>query len=83
MILRYQSGEEVKQGDHVLFHQNPATIEFVVVERTGDPATDWYLEEFGGGAMVREPRDPNPIFLRAKSISEYEDLKFVSRAESE
>jgi hypothetical protein len=83
MTLRYQSGEEIKQGDRVLFHRNPATIQFVVVERTGDPATDWYIDEFGGGAMVCEPHDPNPTFLRAASIPEYEDLEFVSRAERE
>jgi hypothetical protein len=80
MTLRYQSGEEIRQGDHVLFHCNPARIEFVVVERAGDPAMDWYIDEFGGGAMVRAPHDPNPTFLPAASIPEHEDLEFVSRA---
>jgi hypothetical protein len=83
MTLRYQSGEEIKQGDHVLFHRNPATIEFVVTEHTGDPSMDWYIEQFGGGAMVREPHDLNPTFVRAESIPEYEDLEFVSRAQKE
>lgn len=53
MILKYQSGEEIKKGDHVLFHREPAWIEFVAVQR-GDLETDWYMQEFGGGIMILE-----------------------------
>jgi hypothetical protein len=74
MLLRYQSGEEIKMGDRVVFHREPAQIEFVALE-PGDPETDWYVQEFGGGVMVLG------TFIPADQISEYEDLEFVSRAE--
>lgn len=48
MILRYQIGEEIKKGDRVLFHGEPGRIELVVVE-LGDPTTDWFMQEYGGG----------------------------------
>jgi len=80
MILKYQSGEEIKKGDHVLFHRNPATIEFVVVDAS-NPETAWDFREYGGGVMIREPHDPNPTLIQADHLSEYEDLEFVSRAE--
>ena len=32
MILRYQSGIEIKKGDHVLFHGEPGEIEMVASE---------------------------------------------------
>lgn len=78
MILRYQSGEEIKKDDRVLFHLQPAEIEFVVTN-ADDPSTAWYFEEYGGGAMVRNPSDPNPTFIDAAEISDYEDLEFVAR----
>jgi hypothetical protein len=81
LILRYQSGEEIKKGDRVLFHRQPAEIEFVVTN-ANDPSTAWYFEEFGGGALVRDPRDPNPTFIDAAGIPDYEDLEFVGRAGS-
>ena len=39
MSLKYQSGEEIKKGDRVLFHREPARIELVASE-PGDPETD-------------------------------------------
>jgi hypothetical protein len=79
VILRYRSGEEIRKGDHVLFHREPAQIELVASD-LDDPETRWEMQEFGGGILIREPRDANPTFIRADSISEYEDLEFVSRA---
>ena len=80
MILRYRSGEEIKKGDRVLFHREPAEIE-LVASNPDDPETRWHMQEFGGGVLIREPREPNPTFIQADSISEYEDLEFVSRDE--
>jgi hypothetical protein len=82
MILKYQSGEEIKTADHVLFHGNPAEIELVASNITGDPATDWYIEEFGGGIMVSDPMASGRTFIPADHIANYEDLEFVSRADS-
>jgi hypothetical protein len=40
MPPHYQSGEEIKKHDHVLFHAKPATIEFVADSLT-DPENAW------------------------------------------
>ena len=82
VTLRYQSGEEIKKGDCVLFHRGPAEIELVACA-PDDPATTWYVEEFGGGVLIREPNDPNLTFVPADQLPEHEDLEFVSRAESQ
>jgi hypothetical protein len=79
MILKYRSGEEIKNGDRVLFHGNPAHIELVARE-PGDPESAWYLEEFGGGVLVLDPMVSGRSFIPADQIDEYEDLEFVSRA---
>jgi hypothetical protein len=44
MIFRYQTGEEIEKGDRVLFHGEPAEIEFLAAVPTGDPAFDWYIQ---------------------------------------
>jgi len=82
LTLIYQSGEEIKKDDRVLFHRRPAEIELVACA-TDDLATTWYVEEFGGGVLIREPNDPNLTFVSAYQLPEYEDLEFVSRAESQ
>jgi len=79
MILRYRSGEEIRKGDRVLFHQNPAEIEFVASDPE-DPQVPWYVPECGGGVMILDPMASGRTFLPADSIAEYEDLEFVSRA---
>jgi hypothetical protein len=80
MTFRYQSGEEIRKGDRVLFHREPGEIEFVVSE-PGDAALDWYLREHGGGVMVLEPKAFGRCFIPTDQIEETEDLEFVSRAE--
>jgi hypothetical protein len=79
VTLKYRSGEEIRKGDRVLFHREPAVDELVAFD-PDDPETSWHMQEFGGGVMIREPRDPNPTFIRADSLAEYEDLEFVARA---
>jgi hypothetical protein len=75
----YQSGEEIKKGDRVLFHGEPGEIEFVADALIGDPAMDGYVEEHGGGVMVIEPKCFGRAFLTETQTAE--DLVFVSRAE--
>ena len=82
MIVKYRSGEEIKTAGRVLFHGNPAEIELVASDITGDPAIDWYIEEFGGGAMISDPMVSGRIFIPADQIAHEEDLEFVSRADS-
>ncbi|HTC62073.1 MAG TPA: hypothetical protein VK709_04465 [Candidatus Saccharimonadales bacterium] len=78
--LKYQSGEEIKKGDHVIFHGEPAEIEFVVEGLTENATLDWYMKEFGGGVMIREPKHYGMIFIPIGSLHEMEDLELLSRA---
>jgi hypothetical protein len=79
MPFTYQSGEEVKKGDRVLFHGEPGEIEFVADGLIADPAMDYYVEEHGGGVMVIEPKCFGRAFLTDTHTDE--DLVLVSRAE--
>lgn len=78
MILRYRSGQEIRKGDRVLFHRNPAEVEFVAAD-ANDPELAWYVSEYGGGVMVFEGAISGRTFIDADSLPEYEDLEFVSR----
>jgi hypothetical protein len=81
MVLKYLSGEEIRKGDRVLFHREPGQIELVVDKLTCDAAMDWYMQEFGGGVMIREPKHFGRVFIQAESLPTTEDLEFVSRAD--
>jgi hypothetical protein len=80
MILKYQSGIEIRKGDRILFDGVPSEIELVAAE-LGDPETDWYVQEFGGGVMILEleGKEFGRIFIRAESLENNEDLEFVAR----
>jgi hypothetical protein len=67
------------KGDRILFHRNPATVEFVAQD-VQDPEQKWFLEEHGGGVMISDPTVSGRTFIGAASIDNYEDLEFVSRA---
>jgi hypothetical protein len=71
----YQSGEEIKKGDRVLLHGEPAEIEFVA--DSADNPDDWYVVECGGGVMIIEPKCFGSLFVSGPQ--DYEDLCFVSR----
>lgn len=75
--MRYQSGEEIRKGDKVLFHGEPGEIEFVVDKLVGDPAMDWHMKEQGPGVMILEPKAFGRAYIR--DIENAEDLVFVSR----
>jgi hypothetical protein len=47
LIVRYLSGEEIKRGDHVLFHGNPAEVELVASD-PNNPEEAWHMQKFGG-----------------------------------
>jgi hypothetical protein len=51
LILKYRSGEEIKKGDRVLFHGNPAEVELVAFD-PNEPEHVWYVQEFGSGVMI-------------------------------
>ena len=48
-ILKYQTGEEIKKGGRA--PGASSRIELVVVG-LGEPATDWFIERYGGGVRI-------------------------------
>lgn len=78
-MLKYRSGEEIKQGDKVLFHGNPGEIEFVACD-PDDPETASYVQQFGSGIMVFDPNVSGRTFIPADQIEGYEDLEFLGRS---
>ena len=78
MPFKYESGEEIKKGDHVTFHGEPGEIEFVADPLFNDPETDCYAKELGDGVMIIEPEHFGHAFLLEADT--YEDLVFVSRS---
>jgi hypothetical protein len=79
MPYSYQTGEEIKKGDRVLYHGEPGEIEFIADPVLSDPETEWFVSEYGGGVMVIEPKVFGRAFL--PRTDDDEDLEFVSRAE--
>jgi hypothetical protein len=77
MILKYQTGEEIQKGDRILFHREPGRIELIAAE-PGDPETDWYLQEYGGGVVIVQG-SAGRTFIPTEQINECEDFEFVSR----
>jgi hypothetical protein len=77
MPFKYQSGETIMKGDRIMFHGEPGEIEFVVDSLTGEPAQDWFMNEYGGGVMVIEPKCFGNVFL--DETENEEDMVFVSR----
>ena len=75
--MRYQSGEEIRKGDKILFHGEPGEIEFVVDKIVGNPEVDWHMREQGPGVMVLEPKRFGRAYIRDTESTE--DLQFVSR----
>src|SRR5215831_477916 len=53
---RYQSGEEIRKGDCVLFHGKRAQVELVAcASGAADPTIKGYLKEFSAGIMILDP----------------------------
>jgi hypothetical protein len=76
----YQSGEQIQKGDRVTYHGEPGEIEFVADKIVGDGATDWYVTEQGGGAMIIEPKFFGSVFVH--DTENDEDLILIARKES-
>jgi hypothetical protein len=78
LILKYRPGEEIRRGDRVLFHGNPAQVELVACD-PNDSEAAWHIKEFGGGVLILDPMVSGRSFIPADQLDEYEDLEFVSR----
>lgn len=76
MTLYYRSGQEIKRGDRVLFHGNPAEVELVACEPS-DPEQDG--KKCVGGVMISDPCVSGRTFIDAEELPDYEDLEFISR----
>ena len=74
--MRYQSGEEIKKSDCVLFHRKPAKIELGACD-PGDPETDWLVEEYGGGVLILEGA-AGRTFIPADQIADYVPVSGLS-----
>jgi hypothetical protein len=44
-----------------------------------DSALDWYIKEYGGGVMIREPIALGSAFIPADQLNDCDDLEFVAR----
>jgi hypothetical protein len=78
MALYYHSGEEIRKGDKILLAERFAgEIEFVADPLVDDPATSWYVKEYGGGVMIREPALHGLVF--SSKPDQDDELEFVSR----
>jgi hypothetical protein len=76
----YESGEPIRKGDRVRFRGEPGEIELVADACIADEETDWYVQAYGDGAMVREPKYFGLAFLT--ETENVDDLVFVARARS-
>jgi hypothetical protein len=77
-VHHYPSGDAIRSGDRVRFRGSEGIVEFVVLERVGDAARDWYLDEFGGGVMI-SAEGLGAVFLGPDDLDQ--DLEFISRSE--
>lgn len=75
--FRYKTGQEVQSGDHITYHGESGVVDFVVKNKTDDPALDWYLQRFPGGGLMIKTVTAGSIFIT--DLDDEEDLAFVSR----
>lgn len=78
MPFRYQSGEQIQKADRVTFHGEPGEIEFVADPVAPTSETEWYINEFGGGVMIIEPKHFGRAFVNEPENAE--DLVFIARS---
>ena len=78
MPLKYNSGEEIMKGDHILYAGDSAEVEFVADPLVPDPDTRWYVETYGQGIMISEPKRHGSVF--SSDPESNDELEFVSRA---
>jgi hypothetical protein len=76
--LRYLRGEEIRKGDAVRFHGHLARIEFIASEFNEGPA-GWFVKQYGGGGMVRDPSISGFTFIPVDQLKSYEDLELIAR----
>jgi hypothetical protein len=61
----------------VLIHGGLGIVELIANE-LGDPETDWFMQEYGGGVMILG-RVSGRTFIPTDQLPDDENLEFVSR----
>jgi len=79
MPLRYQSGEEILRGDRVRLSGAEGVVDFVADPESPTPETEWFIQEYGGGAMILDSQIGS-VFT---SDPQNGCLEFVGRADPE
>lgn len=77
--LRYTSGDEIKEGDRIRYHGELGRVDFIVIHRVGDPARDWYVDQFPGGGLMIDAAGFGSVFLSEAEIDD--QLELVLRKE--
>lgn len=77
--LRYSSGDEIKEGDRIRYHGERGRVDFIVTDRSGDEARDWYIEQFPGGGLMIDAEGFGSVFLNVAEIDD--QLELVAREE--
>lgn len=75
--LTYKSGEEIKSGDHITYHGEPGKVEFIVTEKVGNPAINWYIDQFQQGGFMIVANNFGNVFVTNGANN---DLEYLSRA---
>lgn len=78
-VLRYQSGDDIREGDRVTYGGNPGVVELVVTGPSGDETRDWHFRASGPGITIAEPRVFGRVYL--SSPDDEEDLVLIARAD--
>ena len=83
MAVHYKSGEVIRQGDNVTLNGNSAVIELVADPESPTAETTWHIEQYGAGALIKEPQVFGRVFLTQEHLlDDCDDLQLVSRAET-
>lgn len=77
-VFRYRSGEDIMAKDQIAYHGEHGEVQFVVNEKTGDAARDWYVEQNPDGGVMLRVAGFGDVFLTQIDVDE--DLEFISRA---
>ena len=68
MPLLYSTGEDIQEGDKILYDGLSGEVEVVADPAFPKGETDWYVDEFGGGILVAEPTVFGRVFVRLEDI---------------
>jgi hypothetical protein len=77
MTLRYQTGEDIRQGDRVTYDGGSGIVELLAEATSRTPEEAWLFATYGAGIMVSE----SPVFGRVYVEAPFEDPVLVGRAE--